>query len=140
AAARRGGPQVPSAAVARRGVQSREELPVLVDEVDHREGRFGHFGDLVGEGVEVVERGVGPFTEVQPPQPLRAGRAVPVGGGQQHPAGGEGRHWWAPKAWSGAGAEVALIRCCTRVTSAPVPELAIRASHRTTGTSGPRSS
>lgn len=123
-----------------RGVQTGEELPVAVDEVDHREGHLGHLGHPVGEGVEIVERGVGALAEPERPQPLGADQGIAVDGREQHAAVVVPDHGRAPKPVNGAGAEVALIRCWTSVTRAPVPELAIRASQSTTGTYGPRSS
>lgn len=140
AAARGHGAEVGTGVRTGRHVQSGEELSVPVDEVDHGEGNIGYFGHLVRERVEAVERSTGPFPEPERPKPLGAHGGIAVDGSQQQPVAGASVHGWAPMVESGAGSEVALIRCWTRVTSAPVPEFAILASQGMTGTSGGRSS
>jgi len=66
-------------------VESREELPVLADEVHHRVGRGGDVGDAVGERVELRFRAL---PETQQAQPLDArGGALVLRGQQQSPRG-----------------------------------------------------
>lgn len=150
----------PGGPAALRGVQPGEELPLLVEEVDHGVGRSGHLGETVGEG---VQGGLRPFPEAESAQPARPGGSLLVLRREQQTtcrtrrvvahgrapslwtyvicgSGGVGcgRHMWAPRlGWGAAGAWA--MRCLTRVSRVWTPEAEIRASQRTTGTDGSRS-
>ncbi|CAM5652826.1 hypothetical protein SGRIM128S_07589 [Streptomyces griseomycini] len=141
-----------------RGAQTGEELPVLAEEVDHGVRRPRELGEAVREGVQL---GLGTVSQSQSAEPEGACRGLLVLGGEQQTTGRArrvvahgrapgvrakimyglrevcGGHMWAPYPVVGAGAWEMRYR--TRVSRVWTPELEIRASQHTTGTSSGRS-
>lgn len=121
-------------------VQPGEELPFLTDEVDPRVRHGERVRDAPREGVQF---GVHPFAQAQFTQPDDARGRLPVHGREQQVSGRfVVRHGGSPDSEDEelTVKELSLNvhrRWRTRAASAPVPELFRRASHRTTGTSGP---